>query len=83
MRKLMFVIVLLVVGIAGLGYYRGWFALSTNNTDQMPSATITVNKEKFNEDRQRTRDEVQGVGQKAKKEVGELTGKAKEPQRQP
>lgn len=79
----MFVVILLVVGIAGLGYYRGWFALSTNSTDKMPSATITVDQEKFNEDRQMTRDKVQGAGQKVKQEIGDLTSKAKEPQRQP
>ena len=83
MRNLMFVVVLLVVGIAGLGYYRGWFALSTNGTDQMPSATITVDKDKFHEDEQKAKDKVQGAGQKAKQEVGDLTGKPKEPQRQP
>ena len=26
MRALVFVVVLLVVGIGGLGFYRGWFA---------------------------------------------------------
>ena len=83
MRSLIFVVVLLVVGIAGFGYYRGWFALSTNSTDQKPSATITVDKDKFHADEQTARDKVQGFGQKAKQEVGELTGKAKEPQPQP
>jgi len=79
----MIAVVLLVVGIAGVGYYRGWFALSTNNTDQMPSATITLNKEKFNEDRQKTRDEVKGLGQEAKNKISDRDGKAKEPQPQP
>ena len=83
MRNLMFVVVLLVVGIAGVGYYRGWFAFSTNSTDQTPSATITVDKDKFHEDEQKAKDDVQGFGQEAKKKVGDLAGKAKEPQRQP
>jgi hypothetical protein len=79
----MFVVVLLLVGIAGVGYYRGWFAFSTNGTDQMPSATITVDKDKIHADEQKARDDVQGFGQKAEKKAGDLTGKAKEPQRQP
>jgi hypothetical protein len=83
MRNLTFIVILLLIGIAGVGYYRGWFALSTNNTDQTPSATITVDKNKFHEDEQKARDKVQGAGQKAKDEVGDLTGKSKEPQRQP
>jgi len=79
----MFVVVLLVVGIAGLGYYRGWFAFSTNGTDKSPSATITVDKDKFHEDEQTARDKVQGLGQDVKKKVGDQDAKSKEPQRQP
>ena len=77
MRTLMLVVVLLAVGIAGVGYYRGWFAFSTSGTGQMPSATITVDKNKFHEDEQKAKDDVQGTGQKAKQEVGNLTGKSK------
>jgi len=73
----MFVVILLAVGIAGVGYYRGWFAFSTSGTGQMPSATITVDKNKFHEDEQKAKDDVQGAGQKAKQEVGNLTGKSK------
>ena len=40
MRKLLVVIVLLLVTIAVLGFYRGWFRLSTENADQQPSAYI-------------------------------------------
>ena len=83
MRTLMLVVVLLAVGIAGVGYYRGWFAFSTSGTGQMPSATITVDKNKFHEDEQKARDDVQGFGQKAKDKIGDQTGKVKEPQRQP
>ena len=46
MRFLMFLVVLVAVGIAGLGYYRGWFAVSTNNGEQTPSATFTLDKAK-------------------------------------
>ena len=83
MRSLMLVVLLLAIGIAGLGYYRGWFTLSTNSTDPTPSATIKLDKDKFHADEQKARDDVQGAGQKAKHEVGDLTGKAKEPQHQP
>ena len=77
MRALMSVVILLAVGIAGVGYYRGWFAFSTSGTGQMPSATITVDKNKFHEDEQKAKDDVQGAGQKAKQDVGNLTGKSK------
>ena len=51
MKKLMFVVVLLLAGIAGLGFYRGWFSLSTENADHKPSATITVDKDKIQQDK--------------------------------
>ena len=83
MRSLMLVVVLVLIGIAGLGYYRGWFAFSTNSQDQTPSATITVDKNKFHEDEQKAKDDVQGAEQKTKEEFENLTGKAKQSQRQP
>ena len=83
MRTLMFVAILLLVGIAGVGYWRGWFVFSTNGTDQTPSATITVDKSKFHEDEQMATDDVQGLEQKAKHKIGDQTGKVKEPPRQP
>ena len=83
MKSLIIVVVLVLVGIAGFGYYRGWFDVSTNNTDQQPSATVIVDKAKFHEDEQKARDDVQAFEQDAKKKIGGREGKANEPQRQP
>ena len=71
MRRLLVVLVLFVVGIAGLGFYRGWFRLSTNSTDQEPSATITVDKDKIHADEKMAKEKVQGLGQKAKEKTGD------------
>ena len=81
MKSLIIVVVLVLVGIAGFGYYRGWFAVSTNNTDQQPSATVTVDKAKFHEDEQKARDDVHGFGQEAKKKIGDRDSKATASQR--
>jgi hypothetical protein len=75
MKTLVFVIVLLVVG---LGFYRGWFRFSTNSTDQQPSATVTVDKDKFHEDEQKAKDKVQSLGQETKEKVGDRAHKANE-----
>ena len=56
MRTLVFVVVLLLVGIVGVGFYRGWFQLSTDTTDQKPSATITVDKDKIHADEQKAKE---------------------------
>jgi Asp-tRNA(Asn)/Glu-tRNA(Gln) amidotransferase C subunit len=83
MRFLIIVVVLVLVGIAGLGYYRGWFVVSTESAGPTPSATVTVDKAKFREDEQKARDDVQAFGQDAKKKIGDRDGNAKAPQRQP
>ena len=63
-------VVLLVVGIAVLGFYRGWFRLSTDNMDQNPSATITVDQNKIKEDEDKAKERVQGFGHKAEETTG-------------
>ena len=78
MKALVLMVVLLLVGIGGLGFYRGWFSFSTTNTDQKPSATFTLDKDKIHADEEKAREEVQGLGQKVKDKTGELTGKVKQ-----
>jgi hypothetical protein len=79
----MLVVFLVAVGIAGFGFYRGWFAVSTNSAGPTPSGTVTVDKAKFREDEQKAKDDLKGFGQAAKKKIGDQDGNAKEPQRQP
>ena len=83
MKALLFVVVLLLVGIVGAGFCRGWFRLSIDNTNQQPSATITVDKNKIHEDEQTVKGKVQGLGQEAEGKIGDRSGKVQEPERQP
>jgi hypothetical protein len=78
MKTLLLVVALLLVGIAGLGFYRGWFHLSTSSTDQKPSATITVDQDKIHADEEMAKDKVQGLGQDVKEKTGDLTEKVKQ-----
>ena len=78
MRTLVFVVVVLLAGIAGVGFYRGWFGISTNSTDQKPSATITVDKDKIHADEEMAKEKVEGLGQKAKEKTSDLTEKVKQ-----
>ncbi len=64
MKTLLVVFVVILVGIAGLGFYRGWFNLTTNTPDQKPSATITVDESKFHADEEKVGEKVRGIGQK-------------------
>jgi len=70
MRFLLVVIFFLLVGVAGLGFYRGWFHLSTNSTDQKPSATITVDKDKIHADEDKATEKVKGLGRDVKDKTG-------------
>ena len=83
MKSLVIVVVLLVVGIVGVGLYRGWFQVSTNNTDQKPSATLTVDKGKIHEDEQKVKNKLHSFGQEAKEEVDGRADKSKEPEHKP
>ena len=78
MRSLLIAIVLLLVCIATLGFYRGWFSLSTDNTNQNPSATITVDQNKIKEDEEKAKEKMREFGHKAKEATGDLTDKVKQ-----
>jgi hypothetical protein len=83
LKTLVVVFVLLLVGIAGLGFYRGWFSLSTDNTDHKPSATIMVDKDRIQEDEQIAKEKVRNFGQGVKENTGERADKVKEQERRP
>jgi flagellar basal body-associated protein FliL len=65
MRRLVFVLLVLVVAIVGVGFYRSWF---------------TANPEKIQEDEKRAKREVQELVQEVKAKTGNRTTKAKEGQ---
>jgi len=50
MRILVIVIVLLVVGVVGLGFYQGWFGVASDSTDGKRHIQVTVDTDKIKED---------------------------------
>jgi hypothetical protein len=81
MRRLMVVIFLLAIGIAILGFYQGWFRLSSNSMDHESSATITVDKDKFQKDEEKAKERVQDFGKKTMEKTGDRTDKVNEQER--
>ena len=75
MRAILVVVVLLLVGIAGLGFYRGWFQISSDrdNTDHKVNTTFTVDEDKIREDKEK----VQELGHQAKEKTGDAVEQAK------
>jgi hypothetical protein len=63
MKKLAIVMLVLVVGISGLGFYRGWF---------------TVNQQKIEQDEQTAKKEMHDLGQKVKEKTSDLKSSDKD-----
>jgi hypothetical protein len=71
MRKLIIALVVIVVGVAALGYYEGWFQASTRQSDHKADLRVTIDKDKIRDDAERAKEEVQSAGK-------ELIDKTKE-----
>ena len=67
------------VGTVGVGYYRGWFQVSTGSTAGQSNATITVDRDKIQADQDKLKKQVQDVA----KNVGDRTAKGKDEARAP
>jgi beta-lactam-binding protein with PASTA domain len=51
MKTLLKLLVLIVVVVAGVGFYLGWFRLSSRSDDSKPNISLTVDKEKIEADK--------------------------------
>jgi len=69
MRAILIFVVVLLVGIAGLGFYRGWFQVSSDRDDaeNKVNTTFTVDEDKIREDKEK----VQELGQEANETTGD------------
>lgn len=77
MRRLLVVVILLVIGVAGLGFYQGWFHLASETQDQKSKITLSVDREKLKEDEAKAKETAHKLGEKAKESAHELSDKAK------
>jgi cytoskeletal protein RodZ len=71
MRAFLVVVVLLLAGIVGLGFYQGWFQVSSDrdSTDQTVNTTFTVDPGKMREDKEK----LQEYASPAQEESGDAT----------
>jgi hypothetical protein len=76
MKTVLIVLALIVVGGVVLGFYRGWFSVSSKNTDGKSNVMLTVDKDKIGADKDKAVDKVQDLGHKAADEVAATTQKA-------
>ena len=74
MKNLCTLLVLLVIGIGVLGYYRDWFQLSSDSTEKEATFHLTVDKEKLKEDEEKAKQQLQEAGKVLKEKAKEVTG---------
>lgn len=51
MKTLLKLLVLVVVVVAAVGFYLGWFHLSSRSDESSPNLSLTVDEEKFEADK--------------------------------
>ena len=59
MKSTLIVFAVIVVVVAGLSFYMGWFRLSSDSDDNNANVTVTVDKDQIQEDK----DKLQDLGQ--------------------
>ncbi len=69
MNRLLIVVVLVVVGIVGLGFYRGWFHVGSEKADGKSNVTLSVDTAKIKEDKKTVVADVQNLGSQIKGKV--------------
>jgi hypothetical protein len=67
--RFLIVLLLLVVGVVGFGFYRGWFRAASHSADGKADVTITVDKDKVQSDAKDAKAKVQGAGDGAEAPV--------------
>ncbi|HEV3023453.1 MAG TPA: hypothetical protein VGX76_13355 [Pirellulales bacterium] len=71
MKRLIITLVVLVVGVAALGYFEGWYQASTRQNDHKAELNISIDKDKIHDDAQRAKQAAENAGK-------ELIDKSKE-----
>jgi len=64
MIRLLGILVVLSVVVAGIGYYRGWFHAESHDTNGQRSVTVTVDKDKLDQDKASAQQQVQDLAHK-------------------
>ena len=66
MKGLLFVLVLVVVGVVGLGFYLGWFQMAWDRVANTDHVSIKVDEKKIQEDEKRAEEKAHELEHPAK-----------------
>ncbi|MGA2231457.1 MAG: hypothetical protein ABSH22_11205 [Tepidisphaeraceae bacterium] len=64
MTRFVGMVVLLAALIAAVGFYRGWFRAESHDDHGQSTVTVTVDKDKVNQDKSDLKQDVQDLGHK-------------------
>ncbi len=74
MKNLCTLLVLAVIGVAVLGYWRDWFHVTTDSMDDELTFHVTMDKEKLKEDKEKTQQKLEETGMILQEKAKHLTG---------
>jgi hypothetical protein len=60
MKRVVVIVVLMVLCIAALGLYMGWFGVSTSSGDGKSGVTLTVDGDQIRKDKDKAAERIQG-----------------------
>jgi hypothetical protein len=78
MKRFMVLLVVVVACIAGLGFYRGWFHVGSDASEDKRSVTFTADPNKIKDDEKKVVEKVKDLGNQAKGKVAAPTEKTKD-----
>jgi hypothetical protein len=79
MKRIVFLLVLVVAVVGCLGFYLGWFHLTTETTtDGKSNITVTVDKDKIHDDKEKAKDKAKEIGHDVKDKAAETANKVKD-----
>jgi hypothetical protein len=66
MKRLLVVLVLLAIGVAAFGLYRGWFSVGWESSNGKGQITGTVDEDKIRQDRDKAAEKVRDLRDRSK-----------------
>ncbi len=61
MKNLLVALVVILAAVAAVGFYRGWFQVSTGDAEHKTAITISVDKDKVEQDEKKLKDAGHGL----------------------
>jgi hypothetical protein len=81
--RILATLVLIAACAAGLGLYLGWFHLGTENGTDQTKVTLTVDKDKIEQDKDKAVEKAKDLEQNAKVKAAAVMDKSNRPTTQP